>query len=181
MHLDFLFTKKDLHKNNFLIVVFFVFIFLFSFTPSLHGQTKKKTIQWINTNGVSLSKIENTTSSQNDFPLYFSILEVDKDSIHYVNNMDNNLHTEIKHSILLKDVLYENIETLEKRSSSNPYNITNFVIKVRSISRDGRNKKTETVTDFYFPFEDEEKASRVVKAIMDLARLNGAKENKQYY
>ncbi len=183
MYLDFPFTKKTRHKNNFLIAIFFVFIFLFSFTPSLYGQSKKKTIQWINTNGVSLSKIENNTSNEDDFSLHFSIIEVDKDRIYYIDNCNNNLNSEEKHSILLKDILYEDVATIEKRKNLCLYNITNFVIKVRSFSREknGRNKKIETITDFYYPFEIEDKAIRVVKAIMDLAKLNGAQENKQYY
>lgn len=175
--------KNSLYKNNFPCIIFITFLFLFSFTPSLYGQSKKKTMQWINTNGVGLSKIENQTSNQDDFSLYFSILEVDKDRIYYTSNCNNDLNSRAKHSILLKDILYEDVATLEKRKNGCLYNITNFVIKIRSISKEknGKNNKIETVSDFYFPFEDEDKANRVVKAILDLARLSGAKENKQYY
>lgn len=89
-----------------------------------------------------------------------------------------------EYSILLKDILYEDISTIEKKNNPHYDNITCFVIKVRSISKEkdkGRYKKTETIKDFLFPFENEEKAVRVVKAIMDLSKLSGARENKQYY
>ena len=175
--------KNSLYKNNILFIIIISFLFLFSLSPSLYGQSKKKTMQWINTNGVSLSKIENQTSNQDDSSLYFSILEVDKDRVYYISNCNNDSNSKAKHSILLKDILYEDVSTLEIRNNSCFYNITNFVIKIRSISnqKNGKNKKIETVSDFYFPFKDEDKATRVIKSILDLARLNGAKENKQYY
>ncbi len=169
-------------KNKFFLIIYFALIFLFSFTSSLYGQTKKTTIKWINANGTSLSQIQKNTPNQGDPLLYFSILEVDNDSIYYINNYKN-LTSEVKHSILLKDILYEDVKTLERRNNLYGYNIANFVIKVRSISKDKnrRNKKIETIRDFQFPFEDEDKAIRVVTAIMNLARLKGAEENKQYF
>jgi hypothetical protein len=183
MNFDFIPIKKTHHKNNFALVISFVFMFFLSFGTSIYGQSKKKAIQWINTNGVSLSKIGNNTSNPDDSSLYFSILEVDKDSIYYTSKCNSNINAEGRHSILLKDILYEDVSTLEKRDNSCVSNISNFLIKVRSVSKEknGRNKKIETITDFYFPFEDEDKATRVVKAILDLAKLKGAKENIQYY
>src|SRR5690606_16151318 len=90
--------KNTLYKNNILFIIIISFLFLFSLSPSLYGQSKKKTMQWINTNGVSLSKIENQTSNQDDSSLYFSILEVDKDRVYYISNCNNDSNSKAKHS-----------------------------------------------------------------------------------
>ncbi len=152
----------------------FCFFILFSLNSLVYGQSKKETIKWINTNGVGLSLIENPS-------LYFSIQKVNKDSIYYVYN---NRDLDKTYSIALKDILYEDIATIEKKNLPHHQNVTYFAIKVRNISKEkknGRTKKVETITDFLFPYENEEKAARVVKAIMNLSQLSGARENKQFF
>src|SRR5690606_35252997 len=107
---------KTCYFRHFLVLVSSIFIF--TLTSQLHGQSKKKAIEWINTNGISLSKIENSSS------VSFSILKVDKDSIYFFNNYLE----ESRQSVRLKDILYEDISTLERKSNFDNYRITNFVM-----------------------------------------------------
>lgn len=153
---------------------------LFGFQGFSFGQTKKESIKWINANGVSLSSISQGQTN------YFSIVKVDKDSLFFINNGDEKVvGWDVKQSIALKDILYEDLSTLERRKNTDHYQLTNYAVKVRNITKEktknGRFKKVEDIVEFIFPFEDEHKANRVVSAIMNLARLSGAKENVQYY
>lgn len=160
------FNQKKIFHSFFLIC-------LFCLSYKASGQTKREIIKWINTNGISLSQISNQS-------LYFSIQQVDKDSIYYVYK--NTTEPSKKYSIALKDILYEDISTIEKKNNTDDRTITNFVIKVsRKETLFNKSKKMETVKFFLFPFESEEKTSRVVKAIMSLSKISGGKENKQFY
>lgn len=162
-------------------------LFFLMFTNLLFCQTKNQTVKWMNTNGVSLSNIKKEYKIKDDFyTLSFTITKVDKDSLYYVLSKQRDDDGEIfgeNNSISLKNILFEDISTLEKKINSD--NIQGFNIKVKTFYQEknkaGKYRKIEEVSDFFFPYLDEEKAKRVIKAIMNLAELSGASKNKQYY
>lgn len=135
------------------------------------GQTKEETIEWLETNGLDIAgdtglsyKIVNDT---------LSVWVFESDCLHQT------------YKVNLKDILFEKPEALiSKKFECSKFNF--FVIRMKknkTIFKSGKSGAIEKPVDmgFLFFYRNEENAKRVIKAIMHLAKLSGAKENKQTF
>ncbi|WP_159801776.1 hypothetical protein [Flavobacterium sp. MK4S-17] len=136
------------------------------------GQTKEETIEWLETNGLDIAgdtglsyKIVNDT---------LSVWVFESDCLH---------HT---YKVNLKDILFEKPEALISKKFECS-KIKYFEIRTKknkTIFKSGKKGAIEEPVDkggFLFFYRNEENAKRVIKAIMHLAKLSGAKENKQTF
>ena len=132
------------------------------------GQTKEETIEWLETNGLNIAGGPNLS------------YKIDNDTL-FVYMYDFNCNLKNYSKVHLKDILFEKLEGLVKR------NIFDCEVKAFDIRTKEnkvilfRDKIEEPDTGFVFFFYNEENAKRVIKAIMHLAKLSGAKENKQTF
>lgn len=152
------------------------------------GQTKEETIEWLNVNGKSLSY---TSYEDDGGKVIFKIKKATNDSLSfYINHIGSTgYQNPWIISVCIKDILFEDISKIEK---SNAFGCETFSIKL------AMNCKTTQIPIEYgneqwskkiirekdeiaFYYTNEENAIRVIKAIMHLAKLSGAKENKQTF
>ncbi len=162
-------------------------------TQNAQAQTKEETIEWLNINGNILlqAKIrpytDNTefTSDLIESKLDTLFLE---DKIYDNGNFNPILYD--TYAIPFSSILYQDANSVvvkdeENKNSENKY----FVLQTKKYLRNRRNKNesaghTSKETGFvkiYFHKNNEENAKRVLRAIMHLAKLSGAKENKHHF
>jgi hypothetical protein len=188
--------KKILFKK-FEIMKKLLFIFTLFISVSSVAQTKEETIEWINTNGKDLTyfsvedkpnlvsyehKIEGIDKDNQNLIIYYGIHHYTKNlqtnNLEYKNSNDKFFH------IPLKSVLYEEISTLQKKvadRANRQYYIIKLAPQTPVSMKENDNLTTINANSFEIFYNNEENISRVIKAIMHLAKLNGAKENKQTF
>lgn len=135
------------------------------------GQTKEETIEWLETNGLDIA---------GDIGLSYKIVN-DTLSVWVFEN--DCLHQNYKAN--LKDILFEKPEALiNKNFECSKFKFFEIRTKKnKTISKSVKRGAIEEPVDMGFPFfyRNEENAKHVIKAIMHLAKLSGAKENKQTF
>ena len=159
--------------------------FLLLQTVVSFGQTKEETIEWLNTNGKGLSHsgkiveedkttVETYLQEINASDLVMRITEI----------LQGKIITKEYYKIPFVSILYEDVATL-KRKRDNGYEY-----KIRVSEEQMQNKttingewKSSDLSYFavYSTDETDKDVQRVLKAIMHLAKLSGAKENKQTF
>lgn len=181
-------------KLKTVIIILFLFQSIFSFS-----QTKEETIQWLNDYGVKLMNIEKSTflkdgkSALNQFKFlgcdgaYLTFIR-----LYQSKTTNNTLSVETKdiYKIALKSIFVQDISSLQKSKESGSLIIKteiNAVMEEEYIDGDvffpppneDKKKRESNGTDIYISIFDEDKeedAKRVIKAIIHLAKLSGAKE-----
>ena len=166
----------------------FIIACLFFMTAlTARSQTKEETLQWFEQNGKSLGSFYTSAwvTSTGMGTLNYSV-EIKGDTL-VIDALQDNNRTITKS--LLKDIYVEDPEKLEEDCMSRRNGVCDSPVKmVRIKEQKGHykyngytNKVTMTDTGFWFEYLDREKGMRVLKAIMHLAKLSGAKENKQIF
>ena len=167
----------------------FIFLALISAGNSF-GQTKEETIEWLQTNAADLANCAIDYSYREDeYKNVFLIKEISKDSISYIwggrlSSFDFDSKGD-KYTVAFKDILFQDVSTLALKNIPKIY-ISRYIIKTKENKIKLQNLETgkiEYTSDFDMLFKpgNEENAKRVIKAIMHLAKLSGAKENKQTF
>lgn len=172
-----------------------LFILTLFISATSFAQTKEETIDWINTNAESLTQF--SVEDKPNWSTYIhKIVGIDKDNLslivyYTIDGYEKNYQTnsleykstyERVYHIPINSILYEDVSTLQKnvadRANRKYYTIRLAPETTISEKENGKVKtyKTKSFTIFY---DNEENVNRVIKAIMHLAKLNGAKENKQ--
>ncbi len=152
-----------------------------------YGQTKEETIEWLN-NNMKLLLPPTYCDHINGNELAIDEFKIENDSL--ITTTEWQGFT--KMSVAIKDLLYQ--ETNLINLSDKPYmrpcpDIVVFIFqskkdKVKSIYTNSEGaERTEMYSTFNIKYEKENNsnAMRVVKAIMHLAKLSGATENKQTF
>ena len=147
-----------------------IFLVLISAENSF-GQTKEETIEWLETNGLDIAGDTGLSYKIVNDTLSVWVFESDcLDQTYKVN---------------LKDILFEKPEALiNKNFECSKFKFFDIRTKKnKTIFKSGKSGAIEEPVDMGFPFfyRNEENAKRVIKAIMHLAKLSGAKENKQTF
>ena len=158
-------------------------------TSSGYAQTKEETIEWLNTNGSVLSKTYLRGSGDRDkydrIDIQFSKIKNDTVEFFSTSNDDHNSYKDQHLRVSLSSILYQDVNTLPKETFSKNSSYGYFIIKLlpESGSKVAPGDIEEKVSTFYIAYskDNEENVKRVLKAIMYLAKLSGAKENKQTF
>ena len=164
---------------------------------SSYGQTKEETMEWLNTNGRDFLEMSYKNSA--DFKMSGELQKIKSDTLIFYQNFYrrcstcDNIYETIK--VPFNYIKYQEINSIpikiadsstRKFPDGTPY----FIVKVNSkFSRvevgNETNQKWSTYGEgtLEIPFDkaNEENAKRALKAIMHLAKLSGAKENKQTF
>lgn len=167
-----------------------LFILTLLFSVSSFAQTKEETIEWLNTNGKDFLKtIEYKFSCCQTL---FQNAEITNDTLCIVENVKN-INTVGRYNyyscVKWNNVLYQDVNSVSiSQDISNP-NIKYFNLKIQEYIwyaiEDGKKSEVKILDKkdmrVYYNADNEENAKRTLKAIMHLAKLNGAKENKQTF
>lgn len=147
------------------------------------GQTKEETLDWLNMNAKDLIDC-NFLYPSGKFKVWFIIQSFTMDSFTYKSgSSDSSFNIEDNGSlyrVAYKDIILLDVSKLSKTDG----NVPRLIVKTKlnaQMKLDSNNNPTEYSEDIYIVFENEENAKRVIKAIMHLAKLSGAKENKQTF
>lgn len=154
---------------------------------SSYGQTKEETIEWLNRNGkdffdCNCSYIVNKTEEVTDWN---NIELISNDTLRIINKYThksklNNSFYDVPYT----SILYQDINTVSIIDYKDCPQIKSFVVKNVGFIKGYNNQPRESAEgDLYIRFDktNEENAKRTLKAIMHLAKLSGAKENKQTF
>jgi hypothetical protein len=153
-----------------------------------YGQTKEETIEWLN-NNMELLLPTTYCSGINGNETAIDKVKIENDSL-IISREWQGL---AKWSVAIKDLLYQ--ETNLNNLSDKPYfkycpDIVCFIfqskkdkIEYKSNGSKGVAYPTKFESAFYIKYKKENNndAMRVVKAIMHLAKLSGATQNKQTF
>ena len=166
-----------------------LFLFLaMMYAGNSYAQTKEETIEWLNRNGKSMIEtlfiIDNKLVSPS---IYFLFDNIVKDTISFRVQSNDDHYKEHRWrdiDIPLGSILYQDVNSLVKTTFTKNSDYGYFAIQL--LPNSGYVKGGEYnyhISTFYFPYKktNEENAKRVIKAIMHLAKLSGAKENKQTF
>lgn len=145
------------------------------------GQTKEETIEWLETNGKEFIEpryIEKYSDGQYNYIIIKIQVKKDaliiKQEIMHQGSSDN-----IK---IIENIYYWNQLLYEDIKSVIIGHYTESVNHVKFFKLKYQNDKNEIeILELFFLKDNEENAKRVIKAIMHLAKLSGAKENKQTF
>jgi hypothetical protein len=153
------------------------------------AQTKEETLEWLQINATDLVNCRIEYGSDNKFANVFYIQEISKDSISYIGGAAASSfdfkRKGYKFTVAFKDIIFQDVSTLTMKDSAEK-DMGWYSIKTKENKIKRQNLETgkiEYTSDFYMLFKpgNEENAKRVIKAIMHLAKLSGAKENKQTF
>ncbi len=177
-------------KLKTVIIILFLFQSIFSFC-----QTKEETIQWLNDYGVKLMNFEKNTFLIDGRPelRQFKFLGCDGAYLTFIRlyqtkETNNTLVVEVKYiwKIALKSIFVQDISSLQKSKKNGSHLIIKTEINavmeeeyIVSPPNQNKEKRESNGTDIYISIFDEDKeedAKRVIKAIIHLAKLSGAKE-----
>lgn len=165
---------------------------LFSF-----GQTKEETIEWLNRNGKAFLRTTECERPFNDERIYIKyFIEIEKDILKVFE--DESFSKRTGRGTYFKyvnwnQILYEDVSTVpvEVKTSDKCPEFKYFKLKVLGYKfgykpDDKEVRNYEDCTNectIYLAFDSNnlENAKRSLKAIMHLAKLSGAKENKQTF
>lgn len=155
------------------------------------GQTKEETISWLKANANTLLI---NTYTVGPYQFSNSVYMIDNENITLcrkeVRSTEWN-YTEY-YNLPFKSILYQDVNTIHKAtytSDGKPTDVYYFIIKLEPKSGaykySDKNIQKEIIDDdyvtFYFMKDSEQDIKRILKAIMHLAKLSGAKENKQTF
>ncbi len=161
------------------------------------GQTKEETIEWLNRNGKAFLRTTECERPFNDERIYIKhYIEIEKDILKVFGDESFSKRTGrgtyFKY-INWNQILYEDVSTvpIEVNLSDKCPEFKYFKVKVlgyksgyKPDDKEARNDEgcTNDCT-IYLAFDSNnlENAKRTLKAIMHLAKLSGAKENKQTF
>ena len=167
-------------------------------TNSSYAQTKEETIEWLNTNGRDFLKMS-FVSNETKFEMRGELLEVKSDTlifVHGFHSLCNNCHFSYKTTkVPLNSIMYQDINSIPIKMSdfsthNFPVGTSYFNVKTNGFFDRFENEKGEKQKWYFYeespleiPFDkaNEENAKRTLKARMHLAKLSGAKENKQTF
>ena len=157
-------------------------------TSSGYAQTKEETIEWLNTNGSHLLStfLEGTHSKIPD-RISIGFREIENDTVEFgLNSHDDYYDINVSTlRVTLSSILYQDVNIIPKITFSKNSSYGYFIIKLlpKSGSKVASGNIEEKVSTFYIAYskDNEENVKRVLKAIMHLAKLSGAKENKQTF
>lgn len=172
---------KTKMKNTIIIASFLLL------STITYGQTKEETIEWLNNNMELL--LPNTYCSGID-KIGTNRFKIENDSLIRTSEWGDHYG---KWSVAIKDLLYQ--ETNLNNLSDKPYQgfcpeIVCFIFQSKKDKiehKSSNSKGVVDVTEFDSTFsitykkENNSDAMRVVKAIMHLAKLSGATQNKQTF
>ncbi len=163
------------------------------------GQTKEETIEWLNNNGSTLLNTGIFKQNDNGINAFLQRFEkIKNDTMLYYQSFDcqscgdKTLDITID-NIPVSSILYQDVNTLVKMKSERNQNIGYFVVRlipntnvptyvsISSYRKEYYRNDQKDKIEFYYQLNNEENAKRVLKAIMHLAKLSGAKENKQTF
>ncbi len=151
---------------------------------SAFSQTKAETIEWLKTNGKDFLTAFYCGNSEKYYieitDDVLTIIVYDKTvgtPTHYYSNLKWN------------NILYQDVSSVSKSQSNDCPQIKLFVIKAQEYneySMEKGGKKSDVKVEkgniyLRYDAEKEEDVKRTLKAIMHLAKLSGAKENKQTF
>jgi hypothetical protein len=147
------------------------------------GQTKEETLDWLNMNAKDLIDC-NFLYPSGKYKVWFIIQSFTMDSFTYKSgSSDASFNIEDNSSLFrvaYKDIVLQDVSKLSKTDG----NVPKIIVKTKLnaiMKLDSNNNPTKFSEDIYIVFENEENAKRVIKAIMHLGKLSGAKENKQTF
>lgn len=150
------------------------------------GQTKEETIEWLIVNGKPLCEMRCEDVKHNQVTTFF-LSEVTTDTLKFW--IGNTVFPRVIY-VAIKDILFEDVNKLQKSGGNGECNmfLINLAkeakyIEIPLLENGKENFKEKELRSGRIPFffENEENAKRVIKAIMHLAKLSGAKENKQTF
>ena len=157
-------------------------------TSSSYAQTKEETIEWLNRNGRDFLSIYYYKSNEGRIAVGYELLPINNDTLVYKKLVYGITDKVISYlsKVKFNSILYQDVESVpviqyDKNHYSNLYY---FNVKTSGYSRkEDLESEEEEYKDLpiYFIKDNEEKAKRALKAIMHLAKLSGAKENKQTF
>jgi hypothetical protein len=164
----------------------FALCLLLALMFEVKAQTKEETIDWLNTNGPSLLSVNNKVGAEDHRR---NFVEIKNDSVHFYEKHDCDCTggwttNEYHYFIPVKSILFQDVSTLIKKEDGQ---FAYFIIQLNpgtkiKYTNDGEwSEREESNYSVYYDKEAETDATRVLKAIMNLAKLSGAKENKQTY
>lgn len=160
---------------------------------------KEETIEWLNTNGkdfiggtcewISINSNEGREDVSDNY-----YLELITDETFIIRNRqywEGRSVTEYYKEVSFKSILYQDVSTITIEVNKDCPEISYFVIKTEKtepykywrISNGSKVEMSNNSTNLRINYykDNEENAKRVLKAIMHLAKLSGAKENKQTF
>ena|SRR5690554_5184867 len=147
-------------------------VFLLLFTLSSFAQSKEETLEWLKINAKSLSSFTFTYISSGDNCDFH--LKVSDNGEAITNSFqwsyDNKPSTPSTNTYSFSDILYQEVNTIT-RSKDDKYSAYSYEVQIAG----GKTliiKSNENI---------DVNVKRVLKAIMHLAKLSGAKENKQTF
>lgn len=157
-------------------------------TANLAAQTKEETIEWINTNGRDFLFVN---PDSDNYRIGQIMYEITSDSLKISTVFYMPKATEDYYNYLLfKSILYQDVNTIPIKEHEDDFRVKYFIVKteplkirIKRTTDSGSNLRFPDSQEFriYFYKENEENAKRTLKAIMHLAELSGAKENKQIF
>lgn len=173
-----------------ILAAFLLLQALFSF-----GQTKEETIEWLNRNGKAFLRTTECEAPYNNDRIYNKhYIEIEKDILKVFGDQSFSKRTDRGTYFMYvnwNQILYEDVNNVPIETRDKCPEIKFFKIKVlgyksgyKPDDKEARNYEgcTNDCT-IYLAFDSNnlENARRTLKAIMHLAKLSGAKENKQTF
>lgn len=144
------------------------------------AQTKEETIDWLNTNGRILF---NSSTEINEKEYTYSFDRIENGNAIFKSSWGGENTETI---IPVTSILYQDVNTLSTIKKDYVDAIwININLNGSEIKRNGKIIESTNINSKLFQVfvknEDLENVKRVLKAIMHLAKLSGAKENKQLF
>lgn len=168
------------------IITLCLAVFFIAGTQNTKAQTKEETIEWLNVNGKSLSYFIEETSNQFIQDYFEKVEEGYLFFCHRYDHKENTSYWMGTYKIPINAILYEDVSTLISGDGYISFKLTKDDYEYIREEKDSNGKK-ETKTeirnmeDFTLRTKNFDNYKRVLKAIMHLAKLSGAKENKQTF
>lgn len=168
---------KTITKFGLAVILFMVI----AVSNHAQAQTKEETIDWLNTNGRSLFN----SGTKIDEKVYtYSFDRIENGNAIFKSNWGRD---DIETRIPVTSILYQDVNTLStiKKDYILDAIWININLNGSEIKENGKIIESTNINSKLFQVlvknEDLENVKRVLKAIMHLAKLSGAKENKQLF
>lgn len=176
------------------IITLCLAVFFIVGIQNVQAQSKEETIEWLNTNGrdflyVTNTYIVNSSSGATVTDKYY-LNETKNDTLIFKDeNYSSTGTTTGFRRLPFKSILYQDVNTITIQEDDKNPEIVYFKLKTEPyktlwISYDGKHQESSDFsTTLWIPYykKNEENVKRTLKAIMHLAKLSGAKENKQTF
>ena len=165
-----------------------LFILTLFIATTSFAQTKEETIEWWDTNGKDFLKTIDCKFSCCRTVFYST--EIKNDTLCVIENVrDSKGKYDYYWCVKWSNILYQDVNSVSISQETSCPNIKYFNLKIQELIRydiENGEKSEVKILDkkdmrVYYNADNEENAKRDLKAIMHLAKLNGAKENKQTF